>query len=312
MQEKKYDFICIDFETANKSMDSACSIGIVAVKDLEIVDKVYYLIKPPNDYFHVENTAIHNLSYSDVKNCEQFPNIWDKIKLYFNYSEFIFAHNAQFDMSVLNSLMDTYAIDKPDFNYIDSINFTTPVCNNVGNSLVDRANHLNIEIVNHHNALEDAIVCAKLIILSIQKSRFKTFYTYLKCYSRIKVKKFSELKANTNLVKWRKTIKISELTAATTEFNTNHPFYQKSCVFTGDLNAIDRKSAMQQVIDLGGFIKTGVTTKTDYVIVGKQDKSVVDESGMSNKEKKAYLLIEQGYNIKILNEFDFIRLLHDK
>ena len=37
-----YDFITIDFEIANKNMDSACSIGITAVKDCEIIKKEYF------------------------------------------------------------------------------------------------------------------------------------------------------------------------------------------------------------------------------------------------------------------------------
>ena len=35
------DFAAIDFETANGSRSSVCSVGIVIVKDGEIVDKFY-------------------------------------------------------------------------------------------------------------------------------------------------------------------------------------------------------------------------------------------------------------------------------
>ena len=40
------DFTAIDFETANNEKSSVCSIGIVIVRNGEIVEKFYSLIKP--------------------------------------------------------------------------------------------------------------------------------------------------------------------------------------------------------------------------------------------------------------------------
>lgn len=48
------DFVAIDFETANQHRSSVCSVGIVVVKDGEIVDSYYSLIRPtPNYYWEV-------------------------------------------------------------------------------------------------------------------------------------------------------------------------------------------------------------------------------------------------------------------
>ena len=69
---------------------------------------------------------------------------------------------------------------------------------------------------------------------------------------------------------------------------------------------------MQHVVNLGGFIKSGVSSKTHYVIVGQQDKTLVGEKGLSTKEVKTYSLIEQGYEIKILNEQEFTYMLKVK
>lgn len=40
------DFAAIDFETANNERSSVCSVGIVIVRDGEIVDKFYYSSSP--------------------------------------------------------------------------------------------------------------------------------------------------------------------------------------------------------------------------------------------------------------------------
>ena len=44
-------FVAIDFETANAQRCSICSVGLVVVKDGEIVDRIYRLIRPePEEY----------------------------------------------------------------------------------------------------------------------------------------------------------------------------------------------------------------------------------------------------------------------
>ena len=40
------DFAAIDFETANNERSSVCSVGIVIVRNGEIVDTFYSLIQP--------------------------------------------------------------------------------------------------------------------------------------------------------------------------------------------------------------------------------------------------------------------------
>ena len=44
------DFAAIDFETANQQRTSVCSVGIVIVRDGEIADSYYSLIKPAPEW----------------------------------------------------------------------------------------------------------------------------------------------------------------------------------------------------------------------------------------------------------------------
>ena len=46
------DFAAIDFETANNQRSSVCSVGIVVVRNDEIVDTIYSLINPEQKYFY--------------------------------------------------------------------------------------------------------------------------------------------------------------------------------------------------------------------------------------------------------------------
>ena len=45
------DFAAIDFETANNERSSVCSVGIVIVRNGEIVDTFYSLIQPEPNYY---------------------------------------------------------------------------------------------------------------------------------------------------------------------------------------------------------------------------------------------------------------------
>lgn len=307
-----YDFVAIDFETANRSLNSACSIALVAVKDNIICDKYYSLIKPPVMKFDPINIKIHGITPDQVQDAPNFSEVWDEIKKYFNINNIIIAHNASFDMSVLKLSLLEYEISIPYFYYLCSIQFSNMACyDNVGNSLKDKAAHFGIPIENHHNALCDALTCAKIVLKSIEYKNEDSFKSYCYAHSDIKIKRIHDLNSQKSIGKKRKfhSIRISDVVPTTDNFNSDHPFYEKNIVLTGTLLTLDRKAAMQSIVNLGGKNRSTVTKTTDYLVVGIQDKSIVGEDGMSNKEEKAYALIEKGYEINIINEDKFIELL---
>jgi len=308
-----FDFVAIDFEIANNNLNSACALGLVAVKNLEIVESKYFLICPPSDEFDCSCIAVHGITYNDTKSCPKFPEVWAQIKTYFE-GNYIIAHNARFDMSVLKNCLIEYNLDIPDFKYYCSIPISTKACSNVGNSLKERTEYFGIELDNHHNALEDAKACAHLVIETVKRCRRKSFESFIKVYSSIKPKEFKELKPQTSFKKAHRhfeKISVSEIAATTETFNKNHPLFGKNIVFTGELNTMDRRTAMQKAANVGAILKSGVSKNTDYLVVGVQDKSLVGDDGLSSKEEKAYKLIEEGYDIKIIKEEEFLKLLEN-
>ena len=63
----------------------------------------------------------------------------------------------------------------------------------------------------------------------------------------------------------------------------------------------------------GAFVKSSVSKKTDYVVVGEQDIDLVGSDGLSSKLERAYQLIDEyGIDIKIIGEVEFLRLLTAK
>ena len=307
-----FDFVAIDFETANNKLNSACALGIVAVKSMEIVDSKYFLICPPSEIFDSGNIAIHGITYDDVKESPKFPEVWEHVKTYF-VENYIIAHNARFDMSVLKNSLLEYNLEIPDFKYFCSIPISTKACSNqgIGRSLKERTQYFGIELENHHNALADAKACAHLVIETVKRCKKKSFKSFIKVFSSIPAKNFYALKPQIYIKGYKgfEKISVSEIATTTEDFSKSHPFYEKNIVFTGELNVMDRRVAMQAAVNVGAILKSGVSTKTDILVVGNQDKRIVGDDGLSSKEEKAYKLIEEGYNIKVINEDEFIRLL---
>ena len=57
-----HDFAAIDFEAANGELTSACSMGIVIVRNDEIVDTFYSLIKPVPNHYDFYTTKVHHIT----------------------------------------------------------------------------------------------------------------------------------------------------------------------------------------------------------------------------------------------------------
>lgn len=86
-------------------------------------------------------------------------------------------------------------------------------------------------------------------------------------------------------------------------------FYQKNCVFTGELH-ISREEAQALIARAGGQVKSAVSRKTHFLIVGQQDIKLVGDDGLSQKEEKALELNRSGKgNIQMIDEDAFIAIL---
>ena len=161
------NFLAIDFETANRSPDSACSVGLVKVKNNRIVTKKTFLIKPPYSYF--EFTDIHGISWNDVRNEPTFKELWQKISKYFTDIDFAVAHNAPFDRRVLNCCCSTYGLEYPDVEFKCTVKLSRSVLKIRPANLFNVCRQLCIPL-NHHEAGSDAEACARIMIEVLKTS----------------------------------------------------------------------------------------------------------------------------------------------
>ena len=96
------NFAAIDFETANNERTSVWSVGVVIVRNGEIVDSFYSLIQPEPNYYCYWNTKVHGLTQKDTENAPIFSEVWAQIAPKIEGLPLV-AHNNAFDESCLKA-----------------------------------------------------------------------------------------------------------------------------------------------------------------------------------------------------------------
>jgi len=161
------NFTAIDFETANSSSASACSVGLVKVRDGRVVDKVGWLIQPPagHDAFLEWNTKIHGIRAEDVVGAstwaQQLPDL-----VAFADGDHLVAHNAGFDLGVIKTSTTVSGLVVPDFQYVCSLQVSRATYHLDSYRLPVVAMAAGFEDFSHHDALADAEACAAIMIHS--------------------------------------------------------------------------------------------------------------------------------------------------
>ena len=106
------DFAAIDFETANNERTSVCSVGVVIVRDGELVDSFYSLIQPEPNYYNYWCTQVHGITRHDTESASAFPEVWKQIEPLIDGLPLV-AHNKAFDESCLKAVFRCYQMDYP-------------------------------------------------------------------------------------------------------------------------------------------------------------------------------------------------------
>ena len=159
-------FAAIDFETADDGRDSACALAITVVEGTEIVQEGYFLIRPPRQYFLY--TYIHGITWRDVADKPQFAEIWPSVAQLLTGVEFIAAHNASFDRSVLYHCCHSAGLVQPSHTFHCTVKLARQSWGVKPATLPDVCRHLGISL-QHHQAESDARACAKIVIAARQQ-----------------------------------------------------------------------------------------------------------------------------------------------
>jgi len=154
-------FAAIDFETADYGRDSACSLAIVVVDGTEIVGRHHYFIRPPRQRFVF--SYLHGITWEHVAAKPTFAELWPEMSKLFVGVEFVAAHNASFDKSVLLECCRVGLLPLPEFRFQCTVTLARQAWSIRPTKLPDVCRHLQIPL-QHHSAESDASACANIVI----------------------------------------------------------------------------------------------------------------------------------------------------
>lgn len=289
------DYVSIDIETTglDSNFDNIIELAAVRVVSGEIDETFQTLVNPEQslDEFIVELTGITDDMLEDAPLIEEvLPDFIDFIG-----DSVIVAHNANFDINFIYDECSNNNLPPLKNDFVDTMRMSRRLFSEHSHHrLSDLMERFGIFSDVSHRALEDAEVVYEC-------------YEYMKQYIEEKGIDYSSLIRKKNYQ-----VKAKDITSNNEEYNEDSPIYGKVFVFTGTLEKMVRKDAMQLVVDNGGQLGDSVTKSTDYLVLGNLDYSAKQiKGGKSRKQKKAEELSLKGCSIETISENVFYDMLEE-
>jgi len=310
------DWLALDFETATASRRSACALGLAYVRGGRVVDVERLLIQPPDNAYHAFNVMIHGIEPRMTAASPTFAEVWPHVLARVEGKPVV-AHNASFDISVLRCSLDASGSAYPELDYYCTrilAQHRWPELPSYALELV--ADHCGIAF-GHHDPGEDARASAEIALriaedlgvsdlqqgaerAGVRAGHMFAGRTYQAC-GRI-----PSIADGHRGRRWT----ADDFTPESDQFDEGHLFYGAEVVFTGTLQSMPRQRAMQQVVNVGGRPGTGVSSRTDFLVVGETDlRRLRCGDKLTAKMKRALALRDSGQAIEIMGEREFLEFI---
>lgn len=106
------NFVALDVETANNHLTAICSIGAVVVKNGEIAERFYRLVRPTPNFYADINIRIHGICPADTEQAATFAEVWAELRPLIGNLPLV-AHNKAFDESRIRATLECYGLKAP-------------------------------------------------------------------------------------------------------------------------------------------------------------------------------------------------------
>lgn len=289
-------YTIVDLETTGLSTvyDSIIEVSALKVRNNTIVD-TFSSLTGVDGYVYIDD-FITELTGITQEMINQAPKISEVLPLFLDFiaDDIVVGHNTSFDINFLYDASISI-LNKPFPNdFIDTMRISRKLYPDwKHHRLSDIASYYSIVPENFHRALSDC------------QTTFSCFQSLITDIS----KKYGSCETFCQTIKRKRSLHASDIVTTNINFDESHPLFGKVCVFTGKLEKLTRKEAMQLVADLGGINANGVTKNTNFLILGNNDYCSSIKDGKSSKQKKAEKLKLAGQDIDIIPEnvfYDFV------
>lgn len=299
LNEFPTDFCVLDLETTGLDpyFDEIIEVGIIKVRNNEIIDTYQSLIKPENtftfegkecyiDEFIEELTGITNEMLEDAP---ILKDVFNNIENFIG-NDIIVGHNINFDINFLYDFARENGFKEVSNDYWDSMKLARRILRDL-----------------KHHRLKDL---AEFFDLNYEGHR-----SLNDCETTLNIMKLLKIYADDNNIDYLTLPHIynadmKNIKCTVENIDANNYFYEKHICFTGKLETFERKDAAQICVNLGAICDNNVTKKTNILVLGNFDYNATVKD-KSTKLKKAEKLILEGQDLIIMNESLFINTISE-
>ena len=284
--DQAFRFVALDVETANSDPSSICQIGLAFVDHSDGIKSTSLLIDP-EDGFDDFNSDLHGIDETKVAGEPTFAEAVQVLRAFLERNTLV--QHSSFDKRAFDGACNRYGLPKLRATWIDSVSISQrawpELKGNGGHGLANLKDFLNLDF-QHHDAGEDANAAAQVVLMAENHTG----------------KTFAELTAPR-----AKTPKSFEPSVAV-EGNQSGPLYGHVACFTGKLS-LSRVEASTYAAGAGITVRASISKKITLLVVGDQDITLLAGHTKSSKHRRAEELIDQGQEIRIIGETEFLGLI---
>ncbi len=267
----------------------------------------FYLAEPEDDDFCILNgekvifidsfiTHLTGITNSMLQDTRPQEDIFKDFQIFIGDSVPV-GHNVGFDINFIYDAFERYLGVKLVNDYIDTMRIARKVLKEElqHHRLRDIAKLYNITQKHAHRVISDC-------------------ETTNACFVHLKdqvIGKYQDIDSFKKTFSKCRSLSAKDITTTNDVFDEDSPVYGRVFVFTGALDRMLRREAMQLVVDKGGVCGDSITKKTNFLVLGNNDYCSSIKDGKSNKQKKAEQLKLDGYDIGIISENVFYEMVEE-
>lgn len=288
------DYTALDLETTGFSpeCDEIIEISALRVRNGTIVDRFTSFVKPDNvDAVDGYITELTGISAAMLASASPISEVLPAA-LSFIGSDVVVGQNVSFDINFIYDNAERLGLPAFGNDYIDTMRLSRWLFPDfVNHKLRTLVKKFGIQQETTHRAESDAeatAACYEYMVQHIAQN---------------------DLEKNLATSYGHKSVRAADIVGNPDAVKADSPIFGQTVVFTGALEKMTRKEAMQLVADLGGINGDTVTKKTNFLVLGNNDYCTSIRDGKSTKQKKAEKYILAGADLQIVPETVFYDMI---
>ena len=294
---KKY--VVLDIETTGLSRNNDRIIEIAANEYVNgTLSRQFHTYVNPGMHIPMAISHLNGIWDKDVEGAPSIIEVRDELKRFIGKSPIVGHNIARFDIPFLSIQMRT-EFKNSQFDTLQMAKDVFPGLPCYKLSYLDKALHLGS--LEHHRASNDIVVNNALFLACKEPHKYLHFLRDKEALAKIPIEQ-KRLGYHD--------FSIHSIVPSDPSAHPNTPLTGQNIVFSGYFH-LPIQEMMQLAVDAGAVLKSSISKKVNYLVVGEQNECFQDENGMTSKQRTATKLIEQGQaDIKIIDEEAFLTLIH--